>query len=37
VALATAALDPEAYERAWLEGRRMPLEEAIVYAMSSDE
>jgi predicted ATPase/class 3 adenylate cyclase/DNA-binding XRE family transcriptional regulator len=37
VALVRAALDPLTYERAWLEGRRMPIEEAIAYAMSSAE
>jgi len=37
IGVVRAALAPAAYERAWLEGRRMALEEAIAYAMSSDE
>jgi predicted ATPase/class 3 adenylate cyclase/DNA-binding XRE family transcriptional regulator len=36
VALTRVALDPRAYERAWLEGRGMPLEEAIVFALNED-
>jgi predicted ATPase len=35
--LARTALEPAAYERAWLEGRRMPLDEAIAYALNGDE
>ena len=27
-------LDPEAFEKAWAEGRAMILEEAVVYALS---
>jgi len=37
VEVVRAALDPLTYERVWLEGRRMPIEEAIAYAMSSAE
>jgi tetratricopeptide (TPR) repeat protein len=36
-ALARATLAPIAYEQALLEGRQMPLQEAIVYAMKGDE
>jgi predicted ATPase/class 3 adenylate cyclase/DNA-binding XRE family transcriptional regulator len=36
VEMVRAALDLPTYERAWLEGRRMPIEEAIAYAMSGD-
>jgi tetratricopeptide (TPR) repeat protein len=34
VALIQASLDSTTYEAAWLDGRRMPLEEVIAYAMS---
>jgi hypothetical protein len=37
IEVARAELDPLAYERAWLEGCRMSIEEAVMYAMSSDE
>jgi hypothetical protein len=37
VAEARAGLEAEAFEEAWRDGRRMPLEEVITYAMTSHE
>jgi hypothetical protein len=37
VAEARAGIDAEAFEEAWIDGRRMPLEEVMTYAMKSYE
>jgi tetratricopeptide (TPR) repeat protein len=37
VARTRAELSPEAFEGVWKDGRRMPLEEAIAYALNGDE
>jgi hypothetical protein len=36
-AVAQAVLDTSTYEAAWIYGCKMPIEEAITFAMSGDE